>query len=84
MANVTEQGGRGHVRKSLSVILAYAGFVASFIAAVYWAYWIWELEWGGQTRVRALMFLAMVFGSIIVFFVGYFTSIYASDAIDRD
>jgi ABC-type spermidine/putrescine transport system permease subunit II len=72
------------VRKWIAGILAYAGFIASFIAAIYWAYWIWELEWGGQTRVRALMFLAMVFGSIIVFFVGYFTTIYATDAIDHD
>jgi hypothetical protein len=33
---------------------------------------------------RALFFLAMVFGAIIVFLAGYFASLYASDAIDLD
>ena len=70
------------MRGILAVIFAYAGRIGSFAAAVYWAYWIWSFDWGGSTRVRALMFLAMVFGAIFVFFVGYFTTVYAADAID--
>jgi hypothetical protein len=72
------------MRGMLAVILAYAGRIGSFVAAFYWAYWIWQFDWGGATRVRALMFLAMVFGAIFVFFVGYFATVYAADAIDSD
>jgi len=72
------------MREMIAVIFAYAGRIASLVAAVYWAYWIWQFDWGGATRVRALMFLAMVFGAIIVFLVGYFLTIYATDAIDSD
>ena len=80
------QRGRGHrpMRGTIATIFAYAGFIGSFVAAVYWAYWIWQLDWGTAPRVRALMFLAMVFGSIVVFLVGYFASFYASAAIAGD
>jgi hypothetical protein len=72
------------MRSTMAAILGYAGFVGSLIAAVYWVYWIWQFDWGGSARVRALFFLAMVFGAIIVFLTGYFASLYASDAIDPD
>ena len=72
------------MRKMIAKIVAYVGLIGSFTVAVLWAYWIWQLEWGVSTRGRALMFMAMVFGTIIVFFVGYFATLYASDAIDQD
>ena len=72
------------MRATIATIFAYAGFIGSFVAAVYYAHWIWQLDWGGSPRARALMFMAMVFGSIIVFFVGYFASFYASAAISGD
>jgi hypothetical protein len=72
------------MRGTIATILAYVGFICSFFAAVYFAYWIWELDWGVSTRGRALMFLAMVFGTIIVFFVGYFSTVCASAAIGGD
>lgn len=72
------------MRSTIAVIVAGVGFIGSFVAAVYWVYWIWQFDWGGSTRGRALFFLAMVFGSIIVFFTGYFTTVYASDAVDPD
>jgi hypothetical protein len=79
-----DPGGCRIMRRTIAGIFAYVGFIASFIAAILWAYWIWQFEWGGSPRGRALMFLAMVFGAIIVFFVGYFSTFYAADAIDRD
>jgi hypothetical protein len=72
------------MRGTIAVIFAYAGFIGSFLIAIYVAYRIWELDWGVSTRGRALMFMAMVFAPIIVFFVGYFVSLYASDAIGGD
>jgi hypothetical protein len=72
------------MRSTIAAIFGYAGFVASFLAAVYWVYWIWQFDWSGSTRVRALFFLAMVFGAIIVFLARYFASLYASDAINPD
>jgi hypothetical protein len=72
------------MRKFLPEILLYTGLVGSLAAAVFWAYWIWQLDWGVSSRGRALMFLAMVFGSIIVFFAGYFTTLYAAAAINQD
>ena len=72
------------MRSMIATIFAYAGFISSFVAAVCWAYWIWGLDWGVSSRARALMFMAMVFGSIIVFLVGYFASFYASAAIAGD
>jgi hypothetical protein len=72
------------MRGIIATIFAYVGFIGSFMVAAYWAYWIWQLEWGVSTRGRALMFLAMVFGAIIVFLVGYFATLYASAAINRD
>jgi hypothetical protein len=72
------------MRGVIAVIFAYAGRIGSFLAAVYWAYWIWGFDWSGGARVRALMFLAMVFGAIIVFFVGYFATVYAADAVGGD
>jgi hypothetical protein len=71
------------MRGTIAIIVAYAGRIGSFIAAIYWVLWIWQFDWGGAPRVRALMFLAMVFGAIIVFFVGYFATVCAADAIDR-
>jgi hypothetical protein len=72
------------MRSTIATIFAYAGFIGSFVAAVCWAYWIWGFDWGVSPRARALMFMAMVFGSIIVFLVGYFASFYASAAIAGD
>ncbi|MEA2948885.1 MAG: hypothetical protein QOI40_4215 [Alphaproteobacteria bacterium] len=72
------------MRATIARILGYIGFICSFLAAIYWVYWIWQFDWGVSTRGRALMFPAMVFGAIIVFFVGYFSSLYAAVAIDRD
>jgi O-antigen/teichoic acid export membrane protein len=72
------------MREKIATIVTFAGFIGSFVLAVYWAYWIWQLDWGGSPRTRALMFMAMVFGAIIVFLVGYFATFYASDAIDED
>jgi biotin transporter BioY len=72
------------MRGTIGTIFGYAGFICSFLIAVYVAYWIWELDWGVSTRGRALMFMAMVFAPIIVFFAGYFASLYASVAIGGD
>jgi hypothetical protein len=72
------------MREKIAMIVMCAGFIGSFVLAAYWAYWIWQFDWGGSPRARALMFMAMVFGAIIVFFAGYFATFYASDAIDED
>jgi hypothetical protein len=72
------------MRKILPEILLFFGLVGSLTAAVFWVYWIWHLEWGVSTRGRALMFMAMIFGAIVVFFTGYFTTFYAAAAIDQD
>jgi hypothetical protein len=72
------------MRATIARILGYIGFICSFLAGIYWVYWICQFDWGVSTRGRALMFLVMVFGAIIVFFVGYFSSLYAAVAIDRD
>jgi O-antigen/teichoic acid export membrane protein len=72
------------MRSTIAAIFGHAGFVVSFLAAVYWVYWIWQFDWSGSTRVRALFFLAMAFGAIIVFLAGNFASLYASDAIGSD
>jgi hypothetical protein len=72
------------MRATIATIFLWAGFIASFVVAVCFAYWIWQLDWGVSPRGRGLMFLAMIFGSIIVFFVGYFATFYASAAIAGD
>jgi hypothetical protein len=72
------------MREKLATIVAFAGYIGSFVAAVYWAYWIWQFDWGSSPRARGLMLMAMIFGAIIVFFAGYFATLYASVAIDED
>jgi biotin transporter BioY len=72
------------MREKIAMIVTCAGFIGSFVLAAYWAYWIWQFDWTSSTRTRALFFLAMLFGAIIVFFVGYFATFYLSDAIDED
>ena len=72
------------MRGTIATIFAYVGLISSFLVAVYWAYWIWQFDWGASTRGRGLMFLIMTFGAIIVFLVGYFATLYASAAIDGD
>jgi hypothetical protein len=72
------------MRGTIAIIFLWAGIVGSVIAAACFAYWIWQFDWGVSTRGRGLMFIAMVFGSIITFFAGYFASFYASAAIAGD
>jgi hypothetical protein len=72
------------MRKMIAKMVAYVGLVGSFSVAVLWAYWIWQLEWGVSTRGRALMFLAMSFGALVVFIVGYFVALWAASSIDRE
>ena len=72
------------MRKMIAKIVAYVGLIGSFAVAGFWAYWIWQLEWGVSTRGRALMFLAMAFGALIVFVVGYFAALWAASTIDRE
>jgi O-antigen/teichoic acid export membrane protein len=79
-----EPEGRRPMRGTIATIFAYAGLIGSFLLAVYWAYWIWQFDWGVSTRGRALMFLAMAFGAIFVFLAGYFATLYASAAIGGD
>jgi hypothetical protein len=72
------------MRKMIAKIVAYVGLIGGFLVAGLWAYWIWQLEWGVSIRGRALMFLAMAFGALIVFVVGYFTALWAASTIDRE
>jgi hypothetical protein len=72
------------MRKMMAKIVAYVGLAGSFSVAGLWGYWIWQLEWGGSTRGRALMFLAMTFGALIIFIVGYFAALWAASSIDRE
>jgi len=34
------------MRGTIATIFACGGFIGSFAASVYWAYWIWQLDWG--------------------------------------
>ena len=44
------------------------GFVAGAVAAAYYGYVMWGLDWGPQgTRGHNLMFVLMMFGAIAVF-----------------
>ena len=72
------------MRATIATIFLWAGFLGSLVAAACFAHWIWQFDWGVSTRGRGLWFMAMVFGSIITFFVGYFASFYASAAIAGD
>ncbi len=72
------------MRGTIATIFRYAGFIGSIVVAAYWAHWIWQFDWGTSPRGRGLMFMAMIFGSIIVFLVGYFATFYASAAINGD
>jgi hypothetical protein len=72
------------MRGTIATILLCAGVIGSVAIAGYWAYWIWQFDWGSSPRGRGLWFMAMVFGSIIVFLTGYFASVYASAAIAGD
>ena len=72
------------MRKIIAKIVAYVGFIGSVGVAGLWGYYIWELDWGVSTRGRAIMFLLMTFGALIVFVVGYFAALYAATVIDRE
>ena len=72
------------MRKVIAKNVAYVGLVGGFTVAGLWAYWIWQLEWGVSMRGRALMFLAMAFGALIVLVVVYFAAIWAASTIDRE
>ena len=71
------------MRKNIAKMIAYLGLIGSLMLAGLWAYYIWELDWGASFRGRGLMFLAMAFGALIVFIVGYFGAIWAASTIDR-
>ena len=92
MIKITERRAEGFVkswgdrfmRKVIAKNVAYVGLVGGFTVAGLWAYWIWQLEWGVSMRGRALMFLAMAFGALIVLVVVYFAAIWAASTIDRE
>src|ERR1700722_19041415 len=64
-ASFTESlGGRRLMREKIAMIFLCAGVIGSFVLAGYWAYWIWQFDWGHSSRGRGLWFMAMIFGSI--------------------
>jgi hypothetical protein len=84
-ASFTESlGGCRLMREKIAMIFLCAGVIGSFVLAGYWAYWIWQFDWGHSSRGRGLWFMAMIFGSIFVFMAGYFATFLASAAISGD
>lgn len=72
------------MRQNIATIFLCAGVIGSVVLAGYWAYWIWQFDWGHSTRGWGLWLMAMMFGSIFVFFAGYFATFLASAAIAGD
>ena len=82
--NVTKTGGGKPMREKIAMIFLGAGLIGTVVLAGYWAYWIWQFDWGHSSRGRGLWFMAMIFGSIFIFLVGYFATFLASSAIGGD
>ena len=73
------------MRKMIAMVFGYAGFLAGFVTAGYYAYFMWTQDWGPMgTRGHNLMFVLMLFGTIAVYF---FTLLFfgiVATTIDKD
>ena len=73
------------MRKTIAAVIGYSGFLAGFVTAGYYAYFMWSQDWGPMgTRGHNLMFVLMLFGAIVVYFVTLIAFGFVAVAIDKE
>jgi len=73
------------MRKTIAMALAGSGFIAGFVTAGYYAYFMWSQDWGPMgTRGHNLMFVLMLFGAIAIYFFTLILFAFVAYYVDRD
>lgn len=73
------------MRKRIAEVMIGLGFLAGAGAAGFFAYYMWGLDWGPMgTRGHNLMFVTMLFGTIVVFFVVLFVFAWLATFVDPE